>query len=112
MRVKGTAQVSERTLNDVLCLSQSKDIAFGLRKRGKDGVLWYLKVLRPFLYYSFHSGVVGTTCHVVLGSQLLRFPFDISKLSAWGGVHLHLGIPQISQIENDLHFSLRITYVT
>lgn len=54
---------------NVLCLSQAKTLCFGLRRNGKAGVLWYLTVLRPFLKNCFHSGVVGTTCHVVLGCQ-------------------------------------------
>ena len=42
------AQVSERTLKNEWCLSQSKTLCFGLRRNGKASVLWYLMVLRPF----------------------------------------------------------------
>lgn len=57
---------------------------FGLGNNGKAGVLWYLTVLRPFLNF-FHSGVVGATCHVVLGCQPFRF---ISKSHSHDGFHI------------------------
>lgn len=65
--VKETAQSCERTLKkNVLCLSQSETSCLGLRRNGKASVLWYLTVLRR-CSSCFHSGVVGTTCFVVLG---------------------------------------------
>lgn len=55
--VKGTAHADERTLKNVLCLSQCKTPLFGIRRNGKAGVLWYLTVLRPFLkLFSLRGG--------------------------------------------------------
>ncbi len=61
---------------NVWCLSRSKTTCFGLTRNGKAGVLWYLMVLRPFFNW-FHSGVVGTTCHVIFTSS---FPLSFQSL--------------------------------
>lgn len=91
VRKKKTKDVSERNgsserahFKKCVVPVTIQDTVFGLRKNGKAGVLWYLTVLRPFLN-CFHSGVVGATCHVVLGCQLFCF---ISKSRAQDGFHI------------------------
>lgn len=49
MRVKGTAQASERTLKCVVPVAIQGTV-IGLSRNGKAGVLWYLTVLRPFFF--------------------------------------------------------------
>lgn len=108
--VKETAQSCERTLKKEMCCACHNQ---RLRVLGwEEMAKWYLMVLRR-CSNCFHSGVVGTTCLVVLGRRLVFLSFQCLVV-VMGFTFLYIlawVFSQMSHWERILHWDgLDLTY--
>lgn len=76
--MKGTAQLERAHFKKcVVPVTIQHSVWIGKKRQS-----WRLMVLRPFFFFKkkkkcFHSGVVGTNCHVVLGRHLFLCHFKV-----------------------------------